>query len=94
MVKKNKRKNKVKLPKELIHIKNLDKSWHESWDDKEDENGLDILDFPHPFRMLLCGKVNARKTNTIKNIIIRQNPPFENIYLFHKARPALVFSAF
>lgn len=75
-----KKKVKYKFPKELIHIKNADKKFHESWADDDD-----MLDFPHPFRVLLAsgGRPNLRKTNTLKNIIVRQNPPFKKIYLLH-----------
>ena len=64
----------------MIDIPNQDKAFHESW-----EEGDDPLDFPHPFRILLAsgGRPNRRKTNTIKNIIVRQQPPFEKIYLIH-----------
>lgn len=76
----NKKKKKSLLPKELIHIPNADKKFHEEWDDNDDP-----LDFPHPVRILLAsgGKPNLRKTNTLKNIIVRQQPPFEKIYLLH-----------
>lgn len=77
--KQRKRKNK-RLPKELIHIKNKDKQFHEKWEDDDD-----MLNFCHPFRCLLAsgGRPNLRKTNTLKNIIIRQDPPFERILLIH-----------
>lgn len=75
-----KKKQRPLLPQELIHIKNKDKSFHESW-----SPGEDPLNFPHPFRILFAsgGKPNMRKTNTLKNVIIRQFPPFEKIYLVH-----------
>jgi len=77
---KNKRKNKEKLPRTLLHIPNADKKFHESWED-----GDDPLNFPHPFRCLLAsgGRPNLRKTNTAKNIVLRQEPPFEVIHLLH-----------
>ena len=75
-----KKKPKSQLPKELIYIPNADKHFHEEWQD-----GDDALDFPHPFSCLLAsgGKPNLRKTNTAKNIIVRQSPPFEKILLIH-----------
>lgn len=78
--KKKKKKSRPKLPKELLYIPNKDKAFHESW-----EEGDDALDFPHPVRILLAsgGRPNLRKTNTLKNIIIRQDPPFQKIYLLH-----------
>jgi hypothetical protein len=66
------------LPKELIHIKNKEKEWHEKWNKERDP-----LNFPHPFRMLLLGGVNSGKTNTIKNIMARIEPIFKKIYLLH-----------
>lgn len=78
--KKKKKQQKKKLPQELLFIENADKKWHEKWSD-----GDDLLDFPHPHRILLAsgGRPNLRKTNTLKNIILRQWPPFEKIYLVH-----------
>lgn len=75
-----KKKNRPQLPKELIHIPNKDKKFHEDW-----QQGDDMLDFPHPCRILLAsgGRPNLRKTNTLKNIIIRQCPPWKVIYLLH-----------
>lgn len=72
--------SKKRLPQKLIHIKNKDKVFHEQW-----KKGDDMLNFPHPFRILLAsgGKPNLRKTNTLKNIVIRQDPPFKKIYLLH-----------
>lgn len=85
-VRKKKRNTKKKypknsLPRELIYIPNKDKDWHESWNPKKD----DPLDFPHPFSILLAsgGRPNLRKTNTVFNIICRQNPPFKKIFLLH-----------
>lgn len=79
------RKKKKYLPRELIYIPNQDKKFHESW-----ANDDDPLDFPHPVRILLAsgGKPNLRKTNTLKNIILRQNPPFQKILLLHCAGSA------
>jgi len=65
-------------PNELIIIPNIEKQYHESW--IPDRN---ILNFPHPYRLLLLGGVNRGKTNIIKNIILRANPKFKEIFLFH-----------
>lgn len=72
------KRKKLKLPEELIHIKNPEKVYHEKW-----YKGRDKLNIPHPFRLLLLGGVNMGKTNTIKNIILRIDPPFKKIYLYH-----------
>ena len=70
------KKYKDRLPNELIHIKNPDKQDHEKW-----SKTRNIASFPRPFRMILAGGVNAGKTNTCKNIILRQK--CSNIYLVH-----------
>lgn len=62
----------------LIHIPNKEKTFHEKW-----YKGRNPLNFPHPFRCLLCGGVNSGKTNIIKNIALRAKPRFEKIYLLH-----------
>jgi hypothetical protein len=72
---------KKKLPTKILHIPNQDKAFHEKW-----IKGDDILNFPHPFRIILASAgPNKGKTNTIKNIIIRQEPQFDQIFLIHCA---------
>lgn len=72
-------KNKdFRFPKKIIPIPNADKKFHESWKPNDDE-----LDFPHPFRCILSGPVNVGKTTLIKNIIIRQKPFFEELFVIH-----------
>lgn len=66
------------FPDELIHIPNVEKQYHESW-----VKGRNLLNFPHPYRMLLLGGVNSGKTNIIKNIVLRANPKFVEIFLYH-----------
>ncbi len=77
-LKEYKPKKEKDYPEELIHIPNPEKKYHESW-----VNGRNKLNFPHPFRMLLLGGVNSGKTNIIKNIILRANPSFKEIFLYH-----------
>lgn len=67
-----------KLPKKILPIDNPDKEFHEKWDDKRD-----MLNIPHPFRSVLLGPPNVGKTTIIKNLIIRQDPPFEEIFVIH-----------
>ena len=71
-------KTKKFLPQEIIPIVCADKTWHESWSMKSD-----LLDIPHPVRVCLVGKPNVGKSTFIKNLIIRQNPPFEEIIVIH-----------
>jgi hypothetical protein len=72
------KKYKNRLPNTLIHIKNKDKADHEHW-----YANRNFANFPKPFRLICCGSVNSSKTNTIKNIILRCYPRFENIILIH-----------
>lgn len=77
MSKKNK--NKYKLPKEIIPIQNLDKKgWHEKW-----TKSRDMLDIPHPYRILIAGKPNCGKSTLAKNILLRASKPFQKIIIVH-----------
>ena len=67
-----------KLPNELIPLPNSDKKWHESW-----FTTRNLLNFPHPWRGILCGPPNKGKSTTIKNIILRAHPEFERIVVIH-----------
>lgn len=70
---------KVKsLPKQILGIENLDKSYHARW-----EPGDDLLCFPMPARFCIFGRPNSGKTTAIKNIIMRQIPFFEKVRLLH-----------
>ena len=66
------------LPDKLIPIKNDDKEFHESW-----TPGRNMLNICHPFRAVILGTPNCGKSTTAKNIIIRQDPPFEEVYVIH-----------
>ena len=74
----NKNKCKCKLPDKIIALPNKDKCWHEEWED-----GDNMLDFPHPFRGLLAGNPNVGKSTVCKNILLRQDPPFEEVFVIH-----------
>ena len=70
-----------KLPPAIIPFANRDKGFHEHW-----YVDRDLLDFPHPFRMLLAAKPNGGKTTVILNIILRVacgKHPFEKIVVVH-----------
>jgi len=73
-----KRRDRTRLPKKLIIIKNADKEYHEKW-----KPGRDLLNIPHPFRALCMGKPNSGKTLVIKNMLIRASPPFERVVVVH-----------
>ncbi len=66
------------FPDEIIHIPNKEKTFHEKWFD-----GRNKLNFPHPYRCLLLGGVNSGKTTIIQNIVMRTQPVFQTIYLYH-----------
>ena len=72
------KKLKVSLPKTLIPVNNADKEFHETW-----AEGSDLLNFPHPFRGVLLGPPNCGKSTTVKNILLRQDPPFKRLYIIH-----------
>ena len=62
----------------LMGFGNVDKVWHEEW-----TPGRNLLNFPHPFRVLLTGPPNVGKSTVIKNILVRQDPPFERVVIVH-----------
>jgi len=68
----------MKLPNKIIALKNEDKLFHERWTKKRG-----MLNIPHPFRVVLCGRPNCGKSTTIKNLLIRANPPFERLVVIH-----------
>lgn len=76
--KRKKSKRKARLPKRIIVIPNQDKTWHESW-----YKGRDELNFPAPWRAIMCGPPNSGKSLIVKNLIARADPPFEDIFLIH-----------
>ena len=66
-------------PDEIIIIPNSEKKFHESYFE-----GRNLCNFIHPYRMLLCSlQPNLGKTLWIKNILIRANPKFKQIFLLH-----------
>ena len=66
------------LPNKLIPLPNPDKGWHEHW-----HSTRNIANFTHPYRMVACGPPGSGKTTTIKNIILRAHPQFEEIVVIH-----------
>ena len=69
------------LPRCMVPFPNKDKGFHESWYRRRD-----LLDIPHPFRMVLLSKPNGGKTTLILNIILRVSRtthPFERIVIVH-----------
>ena len=67
-----------RLPKGIIAFKNADKAFHEKW-----TPGRDPLNIPHPFRGVLLGPPNSGKSTIAKNLLLHQNPPFEELMCIH-----------
>lgn len=66
------------LPDLLFSIHNPDKVWHEEWFE-----GRNHLNLPHPMRIVLLGPPNVGKTTTVKHILLRADPPFEEVFIIH-----------
>ena len=74
-----KKKKKKKLPDEIIPIPCGDKEgWTEKWYPHRN-----LLNFPHSWRGIFCGPPSCGKTNLLKNIILRADPPFEEVIICH-----------
>ena len=69
---------RTKLPNRIIVLPNKDKEFHEKWNP-----GRNMLNFPHPFRAVFLGPPNVGKGNTLKNLIMRSKPAFEEIFCIH-----------
>lgn len=67
-----------KIPNKLFIFPNSDKKFHEKW--SPNRNRLNI---PHPFRAVLMGPPNSGKTLVVKNLLFRQDPPFEEVFVIH-----------
>lgn len=72
------KKSKLRIPNKLIALPNADKAFHEKWDDKRN-----MLNIPHPFRMLCLGPPNVGKSTVVKNILIRAKPQFQEVVVIH-----------
>jgi hypothetical protein len=67
-----------RLPNKIIPLPNPDKEFHEKW-----YKNRNMLNIPHPFRCVAFGMPNVGKTTVIKNILLRANPPFEEVVIIH-----------
>ena len=63
---------------ELIVFPNADKEWHESW-----TRDRSWANFPHPYRAVACGPPNSGKTSALYNLVVKADPPFERIVVWH-----------
>ena len=67
------------FPNRIVPFGNLDKdAWTESW-----YPGRSLINFPHPYRACVAGRVSCGKGTLIKNLIVRAEPPFERIVVLH-----------
>jgi hypothetical protein len=73
-----KKKKAQKLPETILPIKCKDKGFQERWYD-----GRSLLNLPHSFRAIFAGPPSCGKSNYCKNIIVRCEPPFEQILITH-----------
>jgi hypothetical protein len=62
----------------LFLIPNADKQFHEKW-----YEGRNMLNFPHPVRGVFMGPPNCGKSFSIKHILLRADPPFEEVIVIH-----------
>ena len=66
------------LPNKILPIKCIDKKDAEFWSPERN-----LLNIPGPFRACLIGPPSSGKSTSIKNMLIRANPPFEEILVTH-----------
>jgi len=69
-----------KLPKQLIDIKNADKSFSEKWTPSRSK---DLANFPHPSRVALLGPPSVGKSFIMKHLLMHQKPLFKEVYIIH-----------
>ena len=70
----------IKLPKELIDIKNVDKGFTEKW---TPSRAKDIANIPHPSRVCLIGQPSCGKSFVMKHMLLHQRPMFKELYIIH-----------
>ena len=72
--------SQIKLPKELIDIKNVDKGFTEKW---TQARAKDIANIPHPSRVALIGQPSCGKSFVMKHLLMHQRPMFKELYIVH-----------
>jgi len=71
-----------KLGKGFVCLpKNPDKSGHQSWNSKSGKTSRSIGNLPNPFRCIFCSLPSAGKTFQCQNLILRQQPGYDAIYI-------------
>ena len=71
----------ARAPNRVVAYGCADKSLRESWDAHRQQ---DIANFPSPFRMLMLGPPNSGKSTLCKNVVVHQDPPFDEVYIVHE----------
>jgi hypothetical protein len=70
----------------IIPVPNPDKEFHESWEPEKIDGRMMIrhpLNVPHPSRWVLFGPPGTGKTTMILNALVRQDPPFDRVFVIH-----------
>lgn len=70
--------DKTQKKEDLAVFKNADKEWHEQW-----ESNRGVMNLPHPFRCILFGPPNSGKTSMILNLLMENDPYFEEVIVIH-----------
>jgi len=69
-------------PSSIVPVENPDKDFHESW--KPRRNAVrHPMNIPHPSRWVLFGPPGTGKTTLVLNGLVRQDPPFERVFVIH-----------
>ena len=71
-------KKEMRLPNKILALSNPDKEFHEKW-----YISRNMLNIPHPFRCVALGPPNVGKTTIVKNLLLRANPPFQEVVIIH-----------
>jgi len=71
----------ARLNQRVVAFGCADKSLRESWDENRKK---DVANFPSPFRMLMLGPPNSGKSTLAKNLVVHQDPPFDEVYVCHE----------